>query len=50
MDIKHCDCLSLFLRRRECHEQDGETLHCVATPPPESAPGDPAMAFDLPLK
>jgi hypothetical protein len=50
MDIKHCDCLSLFLRRRECHEQDGETLRCVAMPPIESASGDPAMAFDLPLK
>src|SRR5271166_1687269 len=49
MDIEHCDCLSLLLRRRECHVQDGETLSYAATPQSDTASGDPAMAFDLPL-
>jgi hypothetical protein len=46
MDIEHCDFLSWFLRKRESHKQDGETLTaqqqgCNAV----SASGDPAMAF-----
>jgi hypothetical protein len=46
MDIEHCDFLSWFLRKRESHKQDGETLtaqrrSCNAA----SASGDPAMAF-----
>jgi hypothetical protein len=49
MDIEHCGCLSLLLRRRECHEQDGEMLPMAALPQIDTASGDPAMAFDLPL-
>jgi hypothetical protein len=49
MDIEHCDCLSLYLRRCECHEQDGETLPFAAMPQTDTASGDPAMAFGLPL-
>jgi hypothetical protein len=45
MDIKHCDFLSWFSRKRESHKQDGETLtaqqSCNAAP----ASGDPAMAI-----
>jgi hypothetical protein len=46
MDVEHCDFLSWFLRKRESHKQDGETLtaqqrSCNAA----SASGDPAMAF-----
>src|ERR1700674_2877510 len=49
MDIEHCDCLSLLLRRCESHEQDGETLPFAAMPQTDTASSDPAMAFDLPL-
>jgi hypothetical protein len=37
------------LRRRERHEQDGETLPFAAMPQIDTASSDPAMAFDLPL-
>jgi hypothetical protein len=49
MDIEHCECLSWFLRRCERHEQDGTMLPLAAMPQPDTASGDPAMAFDLPL-
>jgi hypothetical protein len=49
MDIEHCGCLSLPLRRHECHEQDGEMLRRAGLPQTDIASGDPAMAFDLPL-
>jgi hypothetical protein len=50
MDIEHCDCLSLFSRRGESHEQDGERLPAGhpadwAVPQRSSASRDPAMAF-----
>src|SRR5262249_9223288 len=38
----------LLLRRRECHEQDGEMLS-AGLPRTDLASSDPAMAFDLPL-
>ncbi|MGA8319387.1 MAG: hypothetical protein WB774_00870, partial [Xanthobacteraceae bacterium] len=46
LSIEHYDFLSRFLRKRESHKQDGETLtaqqrSCIAV----SASGDPAMAF-----
>jgi hypothetical protein len=48
MDIEHCGCLSLVLRKREGHEQDGEMLPAAGLPQTDIASGDPAMAFDLP--
>jgi hypothetical protein len=49
MNIEHCGCLSLLLRRHECHEQDGEMLRAAGLQQIDIASGDPAMAFDLPL-
>ena len=50
MDIEHCDFLSWFSRRGESHEQDGETLSRAAEPRARTASGDPAMAFEPPLR
>jgi hypothetical protein len=49
MNIEHCDCLSWFSRRRESHEQDGETLPFASALRIQTASGDPAMAIGQPV-
>jgi hypothetical protein len=44
MDIEHFGFLSSVIRKRESHEQDGETL-CARLALNETASGDPAMAL-----
>jgi hypothetical protein len=45
VNVEHSDCLSWFLRKRESHQQDGETLTAQLCCNAVSATGDPAMAF-----
>jgi hypothetical protein len=48
VDVEHFGFLSSSgSRKRESHEQDGETLGANGAPTPAS--GDPAMAFILPF-
>ena len=50
MDIEHWYFLSWLSRRGDGHEQDGETLSRAAVPRAGKASGDPAMAFEPPLR
>jgi hypothetical protein len=50
MDIEHLIFLSWFSRRGDGHEQDGETLTRAAALRAGKASGDPAMAFEPPLR
>src|SRR6185295_7885619 len=45
MDIEHFGFLSSVIRKRESHEQDGETLPRAVLARNEAASGDPAMAL-----
>jgi len=47
MDIEHLWSLMDFAEDKS-HAQDGEKLPVAAVPQPETASGDPAMAFELP--
>jgi hypothetical protein len=50
MDIEHCNFLSWFSRRGVGHEQDGETFFRATLSLAKRASGDPAMAFEPPLR
>jgi hypothetical protein len=50
MDIEHWYFLSWFSRRGDGHEQDGETFFRAAAPLAKRTSGDPAMAFEPPLR
>jgi hypothetical protein len=50
VDIEHCIFLSWLSRRGDGHEQDGETLTRAAALRAGKASGDPAMAFEPPLR
>jgi hypothetical protein len=50
MDIEHWYFLSWFSRRGVGHEQDGETFFRAKPSLAKRASGDPAMAFEPPLR
>ena len=49
VDIEHCDCLSWFSRKRESHEQDGETLRARRCRVPRQRPAILPWPSGLPV-